>query len=388
MPKAATQQFVATGTYSDSSTADVTGSVVWSSSSPAIATMNSTGLATAVTLGNTTITATAGAVVGSTGLTVSTTVSGIAGYWKFDEGSGTTAADSSGNGLNATLFNGVTWITGVFNGAISADNVSQYASTPLINLTGSHAVSVSAWVNRTYTSGGASGTTLFEFSNSVNGNTGTFALFPDEAADCGTPAMEIALRGDAGFNIKCFAQPTSGVWHNLAVVYDVTQNAANEVTLYIDGVQQTALSQTQNKDNTAAFGNFPLYLFSRAGTTSFSGGEMDDFQLYGRALTSTEVQELYNERSTIQVGAAVAPSSLTFGNQAVNTTSAAQTLTLTSVGVNPLMISDVSSTGDFAFPSSTCTAAPMATAATCTFDVTFKPTASGARTGSLTITSQ
>ncbi|MBZ5642597.1 MAG: choice-of-anchor D domain-containing protein [Acidobacteriia bacterium] len=387
IPKAATQQFVATGTYSDSSTADVTGSVVWSTSSPAIATMNSTGLATAVTLGNTTITATAGAVVGSTGLTVSTTVSGITGYWKFDEGTGTNAADSSGNGLNATLFNGVTWITGVFNGAISANNVNQYVSTPLINLTGSHAVSVSAWVNRTYTSGGASGTTLYEFSSSVNGNTGTFALFPDEAADCGTPAMEIALRGDAGFNIKCFAQPTSGVWHNLAVVYDVTQNAANEVTLYIDGVLQTALSQTQNKDNTAAFGNFPLYLFSRAGTTSFSGGQMDDFQLYGRALTAADVQNLYNERSTIQVGVGVAPTSLTFGSQAVSSTSAAQTVTATSVGLNSLTIANVAVSGDFAVSSNTCNSTPMPTAATCTINVTFTPTTAGARSGSLTISS-
>lgn len=36
---------------------------------------------------------------------------GLMAYWKFDEGNGTTAADSSGNGNTGTLVNGVTWTT-------------------------------------------------------------------------------------------------------------------------------------------------------------------------------------------------------------------------------------------------------------------------------------
>ena len=47
-----TQQFTATGTYSDGSTADLTSQVTWSSSNSAVATMNSTGLATAIAGGN------------------------------------------------------------------------------------------------------------------------------------------------------------------------------------------------------------------------------------------------------------------------------------------------------------------------------------------------
>ena len=34
------------------------------------------------------------------------------GHWTFDEGSGTTAADSSGNGHDGTLINGPLWTTG------------------------------------------------------------------------------------------------------------------------------------------------------------------------------------------------------------------------------------------------------------------------------------
>jgi hypothetical protein len=64
-------QFTATGTYSDGSHQDLTSSATWSSSAPAVATISSTGVATGVSPGNTTIQATVGAINGSTGLTVS-----------------------------------------------------------------------------------------------------------------------------------------------------------------------------------------------------------------------------------------------------------------------------------------------------------------------------
>ena len=67
-----TAQFAATGTFSDSSTQDLTHSVVWSSSTPAVATIAASGLATSVSSGSSTISATYGTVSGSTGLTVST----------------------------------------------------------------------------------------------------------------------------------------------------------------------------------------------------------------------------------------------------------------------------------------------------------------------------
>ncbi|HEY4300749.1 MAG TPA: DUF4082 domain-containing protein [Candidatus Didemnitutus sp.] len=66
----ATQQFTATGTYSDSSTQNLTGQVTWSSSATARATITSAGLATGVTAGTSTITAMLGSNSGSTTLTV------------------------------------------------------------------------------------------------------------------------------------------------------------------------------------------------------------------------------------------------------------------------------------------------------------------------------
>ncbi len=68
-----TQQFVATGTFSDGSTQVLTGTVTWSSSDTAVASIanaGSPGLATGLSVGTTTMQATAGTISGSTTLKV------------------------------------------------------------------------------------------------------------------------------------------------------------------------------------------------------------------------------------------------------------------------------------------------------------------------------
>ena len=65
-----TQQFTATGRFSDTTTQNLTTMVVWSSGTATVATIATTGLATALDPGTTTITATSGAITGTATLTV------------------------------------------------------------------------------------------------------------------------------------------------------------------------------------------------------------------------------------------------------------------------------------------------------------------------------
>jgi hypothetical protein len=65
-----TQQFTATGTYSDGSTLNVSATATWSSTATGVATINGTGLATAVSPGQATIQASLGSTSGSASLTV------------------------------------------------------------------------------------------------------------------------------------------------------------------------------------------------------------------------------------------------------------------------------------------------------------------------------
>lgn len=84
MLKGSTQQFTATGIYSDETTKDVTSLVSWSSSNTAVATITSTGLATAIANGsNIIIKATYGNISGSTTLSV-TRCAGASPTWTAD----------------------------------------------------------------------------------------------------------------------------------------------------------------------------------------------------------------------------------------------------------------------------------------------------------------
>ena len=68
----ASQQFTATATYTDGSTQDITSQSTWTSSDPGVATIDARGLATLISVGFTTISATLSDVVGATTLTVNT----------------------------------------------------------------------------------------------------------------------------------------------------------------------------------------------------------------------------------------------------------------------------------------------------------------------------
>lgn len=89
--------------------------------------------------------------------------------------------------------------------------------------------------------------------------------------------------------------------------------------------------------------------------------------------------------ATAPVAAAtLSPSSLTFTSQLTQSTSAAQTVTLTNSGAAALSVTSVAASGDFA-QTNTC-GNSVAAGKTCMIAVTFTPTATGSRTGTLTVT--
>jgi prepilin-type N-terminal cleavage/methylation domain-containing protein len=88
-------------------------------------------------------------------------VQGLVGYWPFDEGSGTTAKDYSGNGNNGTLCNGTTcgvqgptWAIGKVGGALSFDGVNDYVglgNPSSLNFSGQ--ITLEAWIKPQATDG-------------------------------------------------------------------------------------------------------------------------------------------------------------------------------------------------------------------------------------------
>ena len=69
------------------------------------------------------------------------------GWWKLDDGSGITAADSTSYGNHGTLFNGPVWVSGYDGGALQFDGVDDYVdcgNDASLSIGGS--VTVAGWI--------------------------------------------------------------------------------------------------------------------------------------------------------------------------------------------------------------------------------------------------
>ena len=135
-----TQQFTATGTYSNGTTQNLSKSVSWTSSSPLVASISSSGLATSAGQGSTTISALSGAISGSatlqvtpallTGLSVSPTGASIA----LGTSQQFTATGTYGDGSTQNLTSSATWMSSfptvaTVNGSGLAASLSQGSTT-------------------------------------------------------------------------------------------------------------------------------------------------------------------------------------------------------------------------------------------------------------------
>ncbi|HVU69479.1 MAG TPA: N,N-dimethylformamidase beta subunit family domain-containing protein, partial [Ktedonobacteraceae bacterium] len=149
----------------------------------------------------------------------------------------------------------------------------------------------------------------------------------------------------------------------------------------------------------SSFSNSTLYT-AASGARVFAAGTIQ----WSWGLASIQSNPYMNagiQRTTANIlnnfiGSTSAPTSrltfssdfLSFGNQGVHTTSAAQTVKITNSGTSALSISNIAATGtnagDFA-QTNTCPAS-LAAQASCTISVTFTPTASGGRSGTITLT--
>lgn len=79
------------------------------------------------------------------------------------------------------------------------------------------------------------------------------------------------------------------------------------------------------------------------------------------------------------------PTTLTFGDQLVNTASNAQSVQVTNTGPSALWVKSVASDNADFTSADTCVTAPIAAKSSCTINVTFKPSTTGSRNGKLSI---
>jgi hypothetical protein len=219
-------------------------------------------------------------------------ISGLVGWWNFDEGSGTSAADSSGGGNTGTLTNGPTWTTsGKINGALTFNGTNQYVSIPdaaALRLSGSW--TVTTWVNPSALPSSGNIALLASKSTSVGTN---YDLVIDNGrynAGLGW-AVDFNSSGCCDDHFaKYVTSISTGTWYHVAGVYD---SVGQTVTLYLNGMSVASSSVAGSPPESSIGGNLAIGAIG-TGLNFYTAGTIDDTRVYSRALTASEVWRLYN----------------------------------------------------------------------------------------------
>jgi len=203
-------------------------------------------------------------------------IGSLVSSWKFDEGSGLTAADSSGKNNDGTLFNGATWTTGITGKAITFDGVNDYvevADSPSLDLSGPYTVmcwiyprSLSSW----YTS------FINKYFNyvlqtvSVTGLRLAFDIAGGGAHAADSPVGTLALNQ----------------WQHVTGVWD-----GNTIRVYKNGVevassyQGNIIPQVQNN---------ALHIGTNQAIDQFFDGLIDEVKIYNCVIPETEIKREYD----------------------------------------------------------------------------------------------
>lgn len=215
-------------------------------------------------------------------------------YLAFDEGSGTIAFDSSGNGNNGTI-KGATWTAGRIGTGLSFDGINDYVSLPRVN---NDEISVAAWFYKN-ANDTTNGDTIFgarRWNTDIQLREGFELRFYQTTPN----RLEFILVTQDGSGSKAqrtaiYNFPNSvGSWHHVAGTYNRTTGAQR---LYVDG--QLVSTVTHPAGNTVVPLAFhPDMRIGHARTNSYFNGVLDDVRLYNRALSEQEVQNLFNPDMT------------------------------------------------------------------------------------------
>ncbi len=224
--------------------------------------------------------------------------SGMVGHWTFDEGTGTVAHDSSGNGNGAVLVGNAAWASnGPFGGAISlsgtTDDYLQVASPVNLPL-GNSPRTISAWVKWSGTDLSGSESPQYQAIVSYgSGSDGSWCslerggdtiYYGHILFDTWSNSNDVinAIEGDTPN-----AFPV-GQWTNVAMTFDGTTT-----DLYLDG--QLDASTTDIAFNTALSSSGLMIgnsTWPDDGWHKNFSGDIANVYLYNRALSQSEVQEL------------------------------------------------------------------------------------------------
>jgi len=229
----------------------------------------------------------------------------LIGWWKFDEGYGSTALDWSGHENHGTLEGKPQWIEGVMNGGLNLSGGGYVAINDVVDDITSTNITLSAWVKTTQANEGE----VF----AANDSGSDYALM--FGVQDGNP-----YRWDGG-DQQYPPAINDGQWHMLTYVRDGSAGY-----IYVDAVQRATYSTSFTWDIVTRWSIGQEW--DDSSPSDFYVGMVDDVRIYNKALTQAEVVELTRgdllaawnpspgNNATVDVEGAKSPLSWSPGDQA------------------------------------------------------------------------
>jgi hypothetical protein len=233
------------------------------------------------------------AAAGQEGVLGNDVTNGLIGRWSFDENVASTSTmtyDMSGNGNNGTLTAGPTRASSTckISNCLNFDGTDDYVNVPDSNILdiGTGDLSITVWIKtsnpnfRMIVSKGSlcQGDSANCYRLNMNGS-GTVGAYI-ESGDGDTWV------GSAG-GTKVVSD---NIWHHVAAVFNRTGN----MIVYIDGIQDSSVDIS---GETASLANGNNLQIGRRVPGTYFEGLMDDVRVYNRALSATEVQQLFGSQA-------------------------------------------------------------------------------------------
>ena len=217
---------------------------------------------------------------------------GLVSYWSFDERSGITAADASGNGNDGTVANGTTWTTGVkpFSGGISGgsalqfDGVDDYVGVSYdASLQPDDQISVEAWIKPASLSGNQTVISTKE--------SGGYAIVLN---DIHSDKIWWSIKAGGSYtDLQVDATELNvSAWNHLVGIYD-----GSKTYFYINGVlkESSPKSGSIDYDYSNAFFVAAEAASGESPAGNYFNGSIDEVRVYSRGLSATEVRYHYNK---------------------------------------------------------------------------------------------
>ncbi len=220
--------------------------------------------------------------------------SNLVGWWKFDEGSGTTASDSAGS-HNGSLQGSPQWTIGKIGGGIDFNGVSGYIEiADDDSLTPSSEITIAFWL---YNRGGKDAG-IFKYAACAGGpgSPGRSRAY-NIILRSATSLLQFTIFSAVDVYDNLYSDNTieTNGWHHIATTFDQGQ-----AKIYVDGVpngsKTMSVSSIMNDDNPLIFGGY--WNYCETGTFAQRlNGILDDVRIYNKALSSEEINEIYREIS-------------------------------------------------------------------------------------------